>query len=127
MTINDNMGISTLLGAGSGNGLGYIKEGYFNGPAFTTDSAKFSSVRVENRLVLNGNDVAEWMLMIENLLGMPTRDPKMELLYPELEVHWNNYMDELRNKLSSPELIECSLRYKTELEKYNNWHTLKTI
>ena len=64
-----------------------------------------ASLEVNGKLLFNGFDLEERLSTIEKVLGIPTRDIKMEKKYPRL--------------------YELHQQYMLELEKYHTWDRIK--
>lgn len=64
-----------------------------------------AALEVNGKLLLNGFDLEERLSTIEKVLGIPTRNIKMEKKYPRL--------------------YELHQQYMRELEKYHTWDRIK--
>lgn len=77
------------------------------------------------KIDINGMPLEEWAKLIEKLLSVPRRNMEMERKYPGLKEVWDQYESEVSNTLFNPTLKAISDCYSAELEKYENWDTLK--
>ena len=56
---------------------------------------KSATLDVKGNVVINGVDLEERLSTIETLLFIPTRDVKLEAMYPKLKEIYQQYMNEL--------------------------------